>query len=88
MGRQERLMALLRARFPDAEIELWDDSAAHEGHLHSGGETHFRLRIRSRAFHGLSRIAIHRAVMDAVRPEFATGLHSLVIEQAEARGER
>jgi BolA protein len=36
MNRLARLEQLLRAHFPEAEFELFDDSAAHAGHAHGG----------------------------------------------------
>jgi BolA protein len=38
------------------------------------------VKIRSAAFAGLSRLAKHRAVNDALKAEFASGLHALHID--------
>lgn len=86
MNRLARLEQLLRARFPEAEIELFDDSAAHVGHAHGeAGETHYRLRIRDASFTGKPLIKIHREILAAIKPETDAGLHSFVIEKAEPR---
>ena len=47
-----------------------------------GGETHYAVHIRAGAFAGLSRLAKHRAVNEALKGEFATGLHALHIDAA------
>ncbi|HUG61947.1 MAG TPA: BolA family protein, partial [Methylomirabilota bacterium] len=44
------------------------------------------VRVVSPAFAGISRVARHRLVTDALADEFSTGLHALAIE-ARAPGE-
>lgn len=88
MSRLERLEKLLRARFPESEFELFDDSAAHAGHINHQdfhGETHYRLRIRDAGFRNMPLVKIHREILGAIKPETDAGLHSFVIEKAEAR---
>lgn len=85
MSRYERLNELLRKHFPAANIVLIDDSAEHAGHAHGlSGETHYRLQISDATFAGLTTIKTHRLVLEAVRPETDAGMHSFVIERAEA----
>ena len=67
---------------PD-QLEVLDESAAHAGHAGadgSGAGTHFRVRISSPRFSGLSRVARHRLVYDALRDFTDRGLHALAIE--------
>lgn len=66
---------------PDA-LDLVDDSHRHLGHAGSrpGGETHFRLRIVSKAFEGLGRVERQRAVMRVLKDELAGQVHALNIE--------
>ena len=45
-----------------------------------GGDTHYAVRIRSPVFAGLSRVARHRAINQALAAEFANGLHALSIQ--------
>ena len=74
--------ALHRALNP-ATLQVLDESAAHAGHAGANGlgfGTHFRVRIGGPAFAGLSRVAQHRLVYDALRPFTAAGLHALAIE--------
>ena len=65
-------------------LVVLDESAAHAGHAghREGGESHFRIRIVSAAFAGMSRIDRHRSVNAALRPAFEAGVHALAIEAA------
>jgi BolA protein len=65
------------------QLEVLDESAAHAGHAGANGlgyGTHFRVRIASPAFAGLSRVAAHRLVYDALKTFIDDGLHALAIE--------
>ena len=59
-----------------------DESEKHRGHggYREGGETHFRVRIASPEFTGKSRVAQHRAVMEALDVELKGRVHALAIE--------
>lgn len=77
----------LRARLEELLAPTWleviDESMAHMGHAGSDGTgsgTHFRVRIAAPAFDGLSRVARHRLVYDALRTFVDRGLHALAIE--------
>lgn len=80
--RKERIAASLTARFAPLTLEVVDESDRHAGHAGARpeGETHFKVRIVSDAFKGLTRVARHRAVTSALAAEFAAGLHALSIE--------
>ena len=75
-----RLTRALEAALSPTELELRDDSAAHAGHAGAREGAHFDLRIVSPRFNGLSRLARHRLVYDAVRPWMAGGVHALAID--------
>lgn len=77
---KDRITAHLAALAP-LELEVIDESENHRGHggWREGGETHFRVIIRSAAFDGLGRVARHRLVNAQLAPEFARGLHALAI---------
>ncbi|MBL8559149.1 MAG: BolA family transcriptional regulator [Hyphomonadaceae bacterium] len=81
-GRKERIRASLTARFSPDVLDVIDESAKHHGHAGARpeGETHFRVRITAAAFAGMTRVARHRAVTDALADEFAGGLHALSID--------
>lgn len=80
--RAGRMRSVLTAEFAPSELEIVDQSELHKGHAgHSpAGETHYDVRIRSPKLAALSRVARHRAVMDALKTEFAAGLHALSID--------
>ena len=87
----------LTETFSPERLSVVNESHLHAGHHHveSGhhatfdgtGETHFRVRIVSPAFTGMSRIERHRAVNELLAPELKAGLHALAIEPA-APGEK
>jgi BolA family transcriptional regulator, general stress-responsive regulator len=76
------MKAALTAAFSPDLLEIDDESHLHHGHAGAapGGETHYAVRIRTPVFAGLSRVARHRAVNQALADEFATGLHALSIK--------
>lgn len=79
----EALRARLQATLAPTELEVLDESAAHAGHAGADGTgfgTHFRVRIASPRFEGLSRVARHRLVYDALRDFIDRGLHALAVE--------
>ena len=78
-SRAARLSALLSREFTPTVIRVIDDSARHAGHAghRPEGETHYDVLLVSTAFRGLSRVARSRAVHDALRAEFADGMHAL-----------
>ena len=71
--------ALRAALLPEA-LEVQDDSHLHAGHAGAKEGRHFTVRVTSAAFEGLSRVARHRLVYDAVRSLLADGIHALAIE--------
>lgn len=83
-SRIERIRDTLERHFSPEALEVKDDSARHAGHAGAQpeGETHFIVTIRASAFDGMSRVAMHRAVNEALAPEFETGLHALTIKAA------
>jgi stress-induced morphogen len=67
------LEADLRAAFPDAEIAI-DDLA--------GDGDHYRARITSPAFAGLSRVRQHQLVYAALKGKVGGEIHALALETA------
>jgi len=82
LSRASRIKNLLETQLAPTALDLADDSARHAGHAGAqpGGETHFRLRVVSSAFAGLSRIERQRLVNTALGEEFANGLHALSLD--------
>ena len=78
-----QLETRLRERLTPTRLEVLDESYQHAGHVganDTGFGTHFRVRIASHLFTGLSRVARHRLVYDALQDFIAQGLHALAIE--------
>ena len=73
----------LSERLQPFQLEVLDESADHAGHVganDAGRGTHFRVRIGSVLFHGLTRVKRHRLVYDALDGFPERGLHALAIE--------
>lgn len=97
MSIQATIEAKLKEAFSPERLAIINESHLHAGHHHTdnghhaefdgSGETHFRVRIVSNAFAGMSRIERHRAVNELLAEELKAGLHALAIEPA-APGER
>ena len=80
----------LKSLFNPERLVLMDESAQHAGHYDEPDApeiTHLRIRIVSDKFEGLSRVARHRAVNEALAGEIENGLHALAIKAA-APGEK
>ena len=82
MSMTDTIHAKLTERFTPLHLEVIDESQSHHGHAgwREGGETHFRVRIATRNFDGMSRVAQHRAVMQALEAELKSSVHALAIE--------
>ncbi|MBL8337874.1 MAG: BolA family protein [Rhodoferax sp.] len=75
----------LRERLAPSLLQVIDESGQHAGHAGANGTgfgTHFRVRIASPRFDGLSRVQRHRLVYDALQDFIDAGLHALAIELA------
>jgi BolA family transcriptional regulator, general stress-responsive regulator len=88
MSVSDTIAEKLIRRFTPVHLEVIDESNKHFGHAgwREGGETHFRVRIATRHFAGLSRVAQHRAVMDALDSELKDRVHALAIEVLPPEG--
>lgn len=82
MSAADRIRQKLHEALAPAELDVTDESARHAGHAGARpeGETHFRVRIVSRAFEGLSRVARQRRVHEILADELRTHVHALSIE--------
>jgi BolA protein len=82
MSVTDTITAKLTSEFAPAFLDVIDESMLHHGHAgwREGGETHFRVRIATRHFDGMSRVAQHRAVMDLLSAELMGPVHALAIE--------
>lgn len=78
--------AALRAALAPSDIEVRDDSHLHAGHAGAREGRHFSVRIVSTRCAGLSRVARHRLVYDALQSLIPRGIHAIAID-ARAPGE-
>ncbi len=77
----DQMEVKLREAFAPTQLRINDDSHNHAGHAGApdGGESHFSVEIISDKFEGLSRIACHRLVNEALADELAGPVHALAI---------
>ena len=78
--------ARLRTALAPEVLVVDDDSHLHAGHAGAREGGHFTVRLTSARFAGLSRVARHRLVYDALGSLRAQGVHALAIT-AKAPGE-
>jgi intracellular septation protein len=79
--RAQRLRERLQSHFAPAQLLVEDESHLHEGHAGAaGGQSHFRVRIVSEAFRGISSVARHRLIYAAVDDLMKSDIHALAIE--------
>ena len=69
-----------------SQLEIIDESESHRGHggWREGGETHFRIRMASPRFAGLSRVARHRLVHQTLG-DIVPRIHALALDLGESR---
>ena len=72
---RERLAAL-----EPGVLEIGDDSALHAGHAGARDGGHYRVTIVSAKFAGVSALARHRMVYQALGPLMREGIHALALE--------
>ena len=72
--------AALRAALAPNALEVQDDSHLHAGHAGAREGRHFSVRITSLRFKGLTRVARHRLVYDALHSLMPRGIHALAID--------
>ena len=79
----QQLTARLQERLAPTQLQVIDESSQHAGHAGANAEgfgSHFRVQIASPPFEGLTRVAKHRLVYDALQDFIDQGLHALAIE--------
>jgi len=89
MSVESSLKSKLKAAFAPDVLDVENESDRHKGHAHAGAETHFRVRIISRAFEGKTRLERHRMVNEILGDELKGPVHALAISAltpGEARG--
>lgn len=71
--------ACLRTALSPTRIVVEDDSHQHAGHAGAREGRHYTVRITSPRFAGLTRVARHRLVYDALGPLAPQRIHALAI---------
>jgi BolA protein len=81
MNRVEAIRQRLIEALAPLELDVADESHRHVGHAGAAdGRGHFRVRLVSSHFAGLTPIARHRAVYTALGELMQTDIHALAIE--------
>ena len=78
----DRIEKKLREKFSPSSLSIIDESNLHVGHsgARPGGETHFRVKMVSNFFEGMSRIDKQRAVHQVLESELKERVHALSLE--------
>ena len=76
----EDIETALRGALAPTALEVQDDSHLHAGHAGAREGRHFSVRITSPRFKGLTRVARHRLVYDALDSLMPRGIHALAID--------
>ena len=74
------IQARLQAALSPTHLAVEDDSHRHAGHAGAREGGHYTVRITSARFTGLTRVARHRLVYDALGPLGPQRIHALAIE--------
>ena len=82
MTYSQRITQKLTEAFAPTHLEVIDESEQHRGHggYREGGETHFRVVMRSEALGDMSRVARQRAVYKALSAELEERVHALALD--------
>ena len=70
----------LRDALQPSALTITDDSHLHAGHAGAREGRHYSVRITSARFIGMSRVARHRLVYDALHRLIPQGIHALAIQ--------
>ena len=82
MQMDERIKRLIEDNLHPTHMELINESHKHAGHAgdDGSGQTHFKLKVSSKAYEGLSKIERHRKTMTILDEAFKQGLHALSLD--------
>ncbi len=81
MDMESEIDRILRQSMNVTILEIVNQSHLHKGHAgdDGSGQTHYKLKVVSPDFEGLSRVAQQRLVMKCLDACFASGLHAVQI---------
>jgi len=75
--RRDQIAQRLTATFAPAHLEVVDESGGHS--VAPGSESHFKVVLASGHFTGLSLVARHRLVYQALAEHLEGGVHALAL---------
>lgn len=79
-ARVELIRERIRNALVPSGIDVTDESHLHRGHAGArDGRGHFRVRVVSSRFAGLSRLQRHRLVYEALGDLMTTDIHALAV---------
>ena len=78
MSVQAAIEGKLKAALEPSHLEVIDESHMHN--VPPGSQSHFRVRVVSRAFAGQRLVARHRTINRALAEEMAGPVHALALE--------
>ena len=80
VNRIERIRTRLEEVFAPEELEVFDDSHLHEGHVGArDGKGHYRVHIGSDRFTRTGPVERHRMVFQALGEMMKTDIHALSV---------
>lgn len=74
------IQRVLSARLRPQRLDVRDDSHLHAGHAGAREGRHFTVTVVASCFAGLSRVARHRLIYDALSELMPKGIHALAID--------
>ena len=81
----QKIQKTLEIAFPDAGIEVVDESHLHKGHVGNtkNGNSHFKVVLKSDILAKMNKVQAHRKIHEALK-ELILSLHALSIEIKQA----
>ena len=82
MSVKETIEQKLTYHFKPSKLIVTDESEEHIGHSGyvQGGETHFRVFLRSKKFQGKTRLDCQRIVFKILKKEMTESIHALALD--------
>lgn len=76
---EDMIKEVIKREFPGDDYTLVNESHMHAGHAgdDGSGQTHFKLKVVSARFEGLSRVDAQRLVNGFLGGAFDSGLHAI-----------
>lgn len=81
MTLESRIREKLQTALNPSLLEVVNESHLHHGHAgdNGTGESHFRVKVVSKSFAGLPRVAAQQMVYRILEDEIKNGIHALSI---------